>query len=60
MAKNTVIAFLAIGIFVLVGCGTSGPEKADSIEDIGGTWQRVRVGGGSAVENYCQSQVCDD
>ncbi len=37
MVKNVFIALLAIGFFVLVGCGASGPEKADSIEDIVGT-----------------------
>lgn len=35
---------------LVVACGTSGPEKADSIEDIAGTWKRV--GGGTG--NYCR------
>ncbi len=50
MVKNTIIALLAIGVFVLVGCSTYAAEKADSIEDIVGTWQRV----GGSVEKTCQ------
>ena len=50
MVKNTIIALLAIGVFVLVGCDTADTEKADSIEDIVGTWQRV----GGSVEKTCQ------
>ena len=50
MAKKTIVALLVIGIFVLVGCSTADVEKADSIEDIVGTWRRV---GGSA-EYYKQ------
>ena len=41
MGKNSIIAFLTIGIIVLVGCGTADVEEADSIEDIAGTWKRV-------------------
>ena len=50
MLKKTIIALLVIGVFVLVGCGTSDVEKADSIEDIVGTWQQV----GGTSEEYCQ------
>jgi len=75
MVKNTIIILLAIGYFVLVGCGTSGPEeadnmedmtpgpeKADSMKDIVGTWHRVQPGEG--LEFYCQfsddeTYVCD-
>lgn len=50
MMKIAFLTLLTIVVFVLVGCGASGPEKADSIEDIVGTWQQV---GGTSGE-YCQ------
>jgi len=50
MRKIAFIALLAIGGFVLVGCGAEDTEKADSIEDIVGIWKRV----GGGLENYCQ------
>lgn len=52
MLKKTIIALLVIGVFVLVGCGTSGPEKADSIEGIVGTWERI---GGLGPTMYLQA-----
>jgi len=48
MVKKAIIALLIIGVFVLVGCGAEDVEKADSIEDIVGTWQRV----GGTTEFY--------
>ena len=48
MAKKTIVALLVIGIFVLVGCSTADVEKADSVEDIVGTWKRV----GGSTEFY--------
>ena len=54
MSKNTIIALLVIGVFVLVGCGAEDVEKADSIEDIVGTWQRV----GGSIE-YIQRYFAD-
>lgn len=60
MVKKEIIALLAIGVFVLVGCSTADVEKADSIEDIAGTWLRV----GGSKESYCRysdegTYVCD-
>ena len=51
---NHTLPLLVIGVFVLVGCGASEPGKADSIEDIVGTWQRVRVDGDTLVVEYCR------
>jgi hypothetical protein len=48
--KKAIITLMAFGSFFLVGCGTPQPEtkdKADSVEDIVGTWRRV---GGNSVE----------
>jgi len=44
------VALLVIGGFILVGCGTSGPELADCPMDIVGTWKRV----GGSQTSYCQ------
>jgi hypothetical protein len=52
MVKNAMIILLLIGAYILVGCGASETEKADSIEDITGTWRRVQDG--SAGEGYYQ------
>ena len=41
---KVIITLMAIGLFVLAGCGASGPKKADSVEDIGGTWRRTSGG----------------
>ena len=53
MSKNTIIALLVIGVFVLVGCGAEDVEKADNIEDIVGTWQRILVDGDTQVVAFC-------
>ena len=53
MSKNTIIALLAIWIFVLVGCGAEGVEKVDNIEDIAGLWQRILVDGDTQVVEFC-------
>ena len=50
MARTKVLVIIVIGL-VLVGCGASEPEKADRIEDIVGTWQRVHLDG-SATEGF--------
>lgn len=52
--KNSFMIVLAFAIFILVGCGSSDSEKADSIEDTVGTWRRVRVDGASGGEGYCR------
>lgn len=54
MRKNVFIVLLVIVVFVLVGCGASEPEKADSVDDIVGTWRRVRVGSDSAATDICK------
>ncbi len=58
--KKLIIALLVIGGIVLVGCSTADVEKADSIEDIVGTWKRV----GGSSGSYCRylaegTFVCD-
>ncbi len=50
MVKNAIMALLVIGGFVLLGCSTADVEKANSIEDIVGTWQRV----GGSTEDHCR------
>lgn len=54
MRKKVFIALLAIVVFILVGCGASEPEKADSIDDVVGTWRRIRVGSDSAATDVCK------
>ncbi len=36
----------AIGLLLVVGCGSPGPEVAASLEDVVGTWQGIQGGGG--------------
>ena len=39
--KRVIYILLAIGVFLLTGCGPRGPKLATSAEDIVGTWQQV-------------------
>lgn len=54
MKKTASIILLATIIFVFAGCGASEPEKADNIDDIVGTWRRVRIGSDSAATDVCK------
>ena len=42
--KKVTITMMAIGLFVLAGCGAPGPELASSAEDIVGMWHRIDRG----------------
>lgn len=42
--KKVTITLMAIGLFVLAGCGTPGPRLASSAEDIAGMWLRTARG----------------
>ena len=54
--KNVIITLMAVGLFVLVGCGAPQPEHkemADSVEDMVGIWHRVG-GASDAYGDYAQ------
>ena len=54
MRKKSFIVLLSAAVLVLVGCGASEPEMADSIDDMVGTWRRIRVGSDSAATDFCK------
>ena len=52
--KKVTITLMAIGLFVLAGCGTPGPELASSAEDIVGTWHQINVPGLAGYYQYSE------
>ena len=52
--KKVTITLMAIGLFVLAGCGTPGPELASSAEDIVGIWHQINVPGPTGYYQYSE------
>ena len=61
MKKSSLIALLTMALILLAGCAPGEPQKAQAVDEIEGTWQRI----GGQEELFCrllpdETYVCDE